>query len=376
MSVDFFSEDERVSPKGRELIFWLSEMVRETASIWKIKTFSDAKEKYEELVSEEGLSAKHPELKKPELIFGTVDEELEYWSQYIEDVSIGLFLALPEFFLPYLFRMKFFLFQSICETFDISLPSIPRKQDHLGRALYYGQISEALYEFRKLYNLSSAEMCAFLDDFAPHFITDIEGKEMPEPLKAWIIKGGINDNGDYKAIAEGGASFRSYWQGNIDTRRGDILVFYFLTPRKKIHFICRALSDGLYDPYFHYHSTVLVGTPIAVPEVEFSELNAHPILKNNPGVRAHMQGPSGVPLTSQEYDALLGIFKEKGFDVSILPKLQKIDFLPDLQLQDERDVEVHLIEPFLKSLGYEESDWIRQMPSEWGEANAIIRIIS
>lgn len=361
-----FEEDEGVSANGKEMEFWFAEVVKETASAWDIKSFSEAQKKYEDIFND-GIWITHPELKEAALVFGSDDDEdIESWSEYVADISIGLYLAQPEFFLPYFFRTKFYLFQKISETFAINLPEIPKKGDHLKRALYYVQISEALYEFRKLYNLSPTEMCAFLDDFAPHFIEDIEGKELPEPLKAWIIKGGINDNGDYESIVDAGDSFASYWQGNIDTRRGDILVFYFLTPRKKIHFVCRALSDGFYDPYFHYHSTALVGLPLEVPGVEFSELNAHPLLKNNPGVRAHMQGPSGVPLTSQEYDALLGIFKEKGFENSVLPKLQKIDFLPDLQLRVERDVEVHLIEPFLKRLGYEESDWIRQMPVRMG----------
>ena len=332
-------------------------------SQWKINSIDDALEKYEELVGQ-GFGYEYVAENRVIVPLDVLVEE--DWTYYIEDISLALYKAHPQYFPPYFFIFKFYLLKDIFEKFEILLPTIPKKGDIQVRALYYMELSKVIYDFRIEHGLSPAEICAFLYDFAPNFIEDIEGKELPMPSKAWIIKGGIDDNGDFERVMNGGPSYESYWQGNIDTRRGDILVLYILTPHKKIHFIGRAYSDGFYEPYFRYHSSILTGSFIKVPEVVFSELNSHQILKNNSGVRAHMQGPSGVPLTSQEYDALLGIFKEKGFEISTLPKLQKIDFLPDLPLKDERDVELNLIEPFLKRLGYEEADWIRQMPVRMG----------
>ena len=364
-------EDERLNENNKALKFWVAEVLREQASKWKIEKFTDAEEKYLSML-DEGLYAAHPELSEEVLLFGTDDEGIECWSQFITDVSIGLYLAQPEFFLPYLFRMKFYLFQQICEAFTIDLPKIPSKQDQTARARYYLLISKALYEFRILHNLTPYEMCAFLYDYAPNFIETRDGKELPEPLKAWIIKGGINDNGDYERVVNGGTSFKSYWQGNIDTRRGDILVLYFLTPHKKIHFVGRAYSDGFYDPYFHYKSTILIGSFVVVPAIEFSVLSSNSILKDNPGVRAHMQGPSGVPLKSKEYNALIEIFQEKGFDISTLPKLLKIDSLPDPTLNNEKDVEKNLIEPLLIRLGYVAADWKTQMHLKVGRVDKTI----
>jgi len=34
---------------------------------------------------------------------------------------------------------------------------------------------------------------------------------------------------------------------------------------------------------------------------------------------------------------------------------------PDAELSCERDVEVHLMKPFLQRLGYSDADWMRQM---------------
>ena len=209
-------------------------------------------------------------------------------------------------------------------------------------------------------------MCAFLYDFAPNFISDSTGSELPKPTKAWIIKGGINDNDDYKNVREGGFHYTSHWQGYIDTRRGDIFVMYFLAPQKKIHFIARAMSDGFIDPYFFYHSTIWMQNPIPVSPIEFKELKAHLILGNNPGIKASMQGPSGVPLTSQEYDAILEMIRDKGGDITNLPRLAKIDLPTDIEVLDEKDVEERLIEPFLLRLGYTASDWRRQVPVRMG----------
>jgi hypothetical protein len=39
---------------------------------------------------------------------------------------------------------------------------------------------------------------------------------------------------------------------------------------------------------------------------------------------------------------------------------------PEVELSCERDVEIHLIEPFLQRLGYSDADWIRQMPVKMG----------
>jgi hypothetical protein len=106
---------------------------------------------------------------------------------------------------------------------------------------------------------------------------------------------------------------------------------------------------------------------ISTVPVTFSELKQHPLLSQKGAVRAHFQGPSSrTPFTVEEYEAILAIMKSKGQDLSVLPRIPLSDYQPPGDLLNERDVEVHLIEPFLKRLGYDEADWVRQMPVKMG----------
>jgi hypothetical protein len=49
-----------------------------------------------------------------------------------------------------------------------------------------------------------------------------------------------------------------------------------------------------------------------------------------------------------------------------LPQLYSPTFNSNEKLEIERDVEIHLIEPFLKELGYNEQHWIRQLTVRMG----------
>jgi len=49
-----------------------------------------------------------------------------------------------------------------------------------------------------------------------------------------------------------------------------------------------------------------------------------------------------------------------------LPRIPISNHSPSVELLNERDVEILLIEPFLKRLGFKESDWVRQMPVKMG----------
>ena len=152
---------------------------------------------------------------------------------------------------------------------------------------------------------------------------------------------------------------------------------YIVSPHKYIHSIWRACSDGFIDPFFHYHSSIWISGRIKTQSVYFKELKQHPLLSQKPAVKGHFQGPNGkTPFTAEEYEVILEIMKNKGQDLSVLPKIPWSKELPQVDLQDERDVELHLIEPFLKRLGYNESDWIRhRCRSEWAEESAITQIM-
>jgi hypothetical protein len=158
----------------------------------------------------------------------------------------------------------------------------------------------------------------------------------------------------------------SNWQGNIDTRRGDVLLMYCVSPRSYIHSIWRATCDGFIDPFFYYHSTIWVGSPIRTVPVTFKEMKGHPLLSQKGAIKAHFQGPSGKPFTVEEYQAVMELMESKGQDISLLPTIERKSFLPDTELTCERDVEIKLIEPFFNRIGWHEKEWLRQMPVRMG----------
>jgi hypothetical protein len=292
--------------------------------------------------------------------FGKGENNVSEWLDAVAEMSFGLYFAHPSHFLPYLFQNKFYQFSKICELFDIPLPPIPGKLDWHGRAMFYFRLNQSLQEFRNLHGLSSAEMCAFLYDFASEALREQEA-ELPTPSKVWLITGGAGGNGDFEWLDQSKETSTSHWQGNIDTRRGDILLMHCVSPRSYIHSIWRATTDGFIDPFFFYHSTIWIGLPIKTEHVAFAEMKAHPLLSQKGAIRAHFQGSSGKAFTVEEYRAVLELMATKGQDISLLPTIEQTTFLPDTELTSERDVEIKLIEPFLKKTGYQEKDWIRQM---------------
>lgn len=352
---------------ANELRFNLSGIIEAFASQHEIRDWESAKLLYDELL-ESGIPLLHTNAAAVELGFlcwGRGNEGETDWIRSIEEMSFGLYLAHPEYFLPYLFQNKFYQFQKLCETFNIPLPPVPGKRDMKRRTGYYFQINQALHEFRQLHGLSNAEMCAFLYDFAPNVVLK-QDDGLPEPSKVWLITGGTGSNGDFEFLDATTTNSTHHWQGNIDTRRGDILLMYCVSPRSYIHSIWRATTDGFHDPFFFYHSTIWISSPLKTVPVTFKEMKEHPLLSQKGAVRAHFQGPSGKAFTVQEYQAVLEIMASKGQDISQLPTIRQTTFFPDAELVSERDVELKLIEPFLSSIGYSETDWIRQMPVSMG----------
>lgn len=298
---------------SENISFDLPKVIRDMLSGSKFKNLEEATRYYQDVLVQEGIALETPDKKGKWNVVTTLGEYPEDWYDYVAGISLGLYLAQPDFFLPYNFRSKFNQLEEIHQTFNIPLPPVPGKHKKEERCLYYLLINRAWQEFRNLHDTVS------------------------------------------------------YWGGNSAVRRGDILMMYIVSPHKYIHSIWRACSDGFIDPFFHYHSSIWISGRIKTQPVYFKELKQHLLLSQKPAVKGHFQGPSGkTPFTVEEYEAILEIMENKGQDLSVLPKIPWSKELPQVDLQDERDVEVHLIEPFLKRLGYNESDWIRQMPVRMG----------
>lgn len=283
----------------------------------------------------------------------------------IDSVSAGLHDAHPEFFAPYLFARRFDEFGRICESFDISLPEIPGKLQKRERALYYLAINRALYDFRKHHQLLPQELNAFLYDFAPKNLSLRSDNQLPSPSRVWFVIGGVGNN-DFEYLDTASEESVGYWQGSLETRRGDIIIMWCASPRSYLHSVWRAFENGFNDPFFYYYSVIRVGHPIRITPIPFKELLKHPVLGQKSVVRAHFQGASGTPFSIEEYAAICDLLRSMGFDSSQLPPAPAEEELLDANLENERAVEQMLIEPLLKRLGFEENDWIRQFPVRMG----------
>ena len=295
-------------------------------------------------------------------------KDYESWLGEIDLISNSLYANFPDYFFPYFYTHNFDKFQLICNLYNISLPDIPKKKDKIGRLLYYVRICISLNEFKQINELSPQELCAFFYDFAPQTLDDElqeENEELPNPSKVWYVGAGGKDDFDF--LDNANESDFSFWQCNLDTRPGDIILVYCWSPRSLIHSVWRATTNGFYDPFFYYYRLAYISKPIKVPPISYKEIISNPILSRNPLTNNRFQGVNGYPVTSAEYQEMLRLWESKGMNISKLPKLEKINILPEnINLHDERDIEIHLVEPFLKKMGFKETDWIRQMPIKMG----------
>ncbi len=321
-----------------------------------------------EVLSFEDASRLYTKLIEAKLLVTAEDEEYEALvldaetiALNINLVSLGLHFAHSEFFIPYGFTTAFYILLQIGDTFSLEIPPVPKKGDFAGKAAYYDKINQSFQDFRKAFSMSPSEICAFLYDFALEFAVD---PELPEPSKVWLHSGSADP--DFDSLEGSDKSSTHYWGGNLEARRGDIIVMYVVSPYSRIHSIWRAVSKGFIDPFFYFHHTVWIGHPIKTVSISFQEIASHPLLAQNSYVRARLQGPSGKPLNVEEYEAILEMMSAKGQDLTSLPRIPRTSFIPSNELVNERDVEIKLVEPLLENLGYTNKDWLRQMPVRMG----------
>ncbi|SHL55683.1 hypothetical protein SAMN05444360_102311 [Chryseobacterium carnipullorum] len=305
-----------------------------------------------------------------ELTFEDGEKEIplleDDFTHLISLVSTWLFYEYPKIFKPYFFKNNYDLLTKIADTFHLELPNVPLKRYKKERFLHYLDLCKCFNKFQEKNELTDFEFCAFLNDFAPKFVQENEEKELPEPTQVWWI-GGDKYGQDFEFLDTNlNSDISSFWQGNIDTRKGDILVVYCLSPRSYIHSVWRAKRDGIADPFFHYYSNIYITNSQKVPPVTIHELKNDEHFSKNPLVRKNLQGINGYPLSSEDYLRLQQMFNEKGFDSSILPQLYNYTYSQNIELKNEREVEINLIEPFLKKIGYVEKDWVRQLPVSMG----------
>jgi hypothetical protein len=282
-------------------------------------------------------------------------------------ISLWLYYKYPDYFKPYFYVHKFYELTKIADAFAIDLPAVPLKKNKSERVKYYFELCKLFSDFQVDNNFTNAEFCAFLYGYAPQSIEKMETttENLPQPTQIWIV-GGDKFGVDFDFIDNAKPDATSFWQGNIDTKRGDIVIMYCLSPRSCIHSVWRATSDGIADPFFYFYGSIHIGACIKVPKIHISELKSDEYFSQNPLVRRNLQGINGYSFSSKDYERMFTLFSAKGFNTKYLPQVYRPEFSLDFDLKTERDVEINIVEPMLMKIGYDKNDWVRQMPVRMG----------
>ena len=287
----------------------------------------------------------------------------QYFSYNICSLSTFLACIYPELFIPYYFFCNYNILNTIADAFGIELPELPKKSDYLARTWHYANLCKVFYKFRAENNLSYCEFCAFLYDFAPHYIGGVDSyiiKNLPEPKAAYFVGGGGN-NAD--AEAENYVGEIMHWQCNPATRAGDMIVMYLRTPISAISSVWRSMSIGFIDPFFYYYRCTYIGIPEKLSRMTIAEIKSDPILSKMPIVAKNMQGINGVELKPSEYNYIISKAGKN------LPRLENALSENEGQFENEKDVEEKLVKPLLTKLGFDEKDYVQQMYVEIGNHN-------
>lgn len=289
----------------------------------------------------------------------------------LPEISLILYFYSELFFVPILFSEQFDVCIKILDVLNIKMPDLPVKSDKKGRLLLYNELNNNIKQFSKENDLTIEETCACIYDFA--FLL-LEAKqtqnELPEPTNIWLTGGSKED---YKIFLENPIQGeKSVWTCNENTKRGDIIVMYVLSPHSCIQSIWRADIDGVYTPFNYYNSRTRATNGILIPKITLAELKADSYFSLLPIIRKNFQGVNGVHFSPQDYKELQRLLIEKGFDISILPQLYKPDVEFDVDIRNEKDVEDNLLIPLLEKLGYSENDWARQLSQKAGRKEKVI----
>lgn len=294
----------------------------------------------------------------------TIEEAIDFYegyttmvdSSYKESVinnlqiTLNLYAICPKFFFPNLFVMNFIALQKFFDKYSLELPKIPSRTDWKERCMYYMEISKIVYQFRIDNELSPAELCALMFEYAQGHV-DVQEESLPEPSQAWLIGGASGDG-------EKNANYR-FWQANPDTKRGDILIHYEKYPIKAITAVWRAEENGIVDPLFYYYSNTYAGHKIDVPHITLDELKNDEFFRNPLSpvaklINKNFQGVNGWTVSGEDYKHFLDLWKAKEFDTSELPKLYAPELPDGVIIVHESDVSNQLLRPTLNSMGWKE----------------------
>lgn len=274
----------------------------------------------------------------------------------IDALSTFLYFNQP-FFKPIILATRFNDFQENCEQLGIDLPPYPKAHDYKASIMWYFDLCTVFNEFQKRYEMTDSEFCAALYGLAASLKEDVDIKPLPKPINVWLTGA---SKADVKSLEEGMVN-DTLWACNENTRRGDIVVLYALSPYSCIHSIWRAESDGTFNPFDYYQNRTYLTEGVKVTPISLRELKEDPVFGKLPMLNNNLQGINGKRLPSWAYEALLKMIEAKGGDISNLPVLYVAKGWNPGKMNSEHDVEERILIPFLHDLGYVDSDWNRQL---------------
>ena len=287
--------------------------------------------------------------------------------------SDRLYYLWPEYCFPYFFDDSYYRIEAIFKEFGIFIPPVPKKTDMYGRSRHYLELCKSAYNFRMKFGMSEHDFPAFLYGFAVEVMKKYEvANTLPEPRKAYFVGSGKyhGEAGDFSYLDNVNDSSITRWQGNPVTQPGDIIVMYCLSPRSYIHSIWRAVTPGFLNPFFHFYKSIYAGNPVVIESLSLEEMKKDDVLKEMPLIKANMQGINGRVIEKNYYDRIIELLASKGVAIESLPQLTN-DFVADVALKNEKDVELCLLEPLLIKLGYSEADWKRQFKLRMGRGDRV-----
>lgn len=301
-------------------------------------------------------------------------------NKYREKASLMHILSVAfyysfEHFKPLLMPNRFDIIQRNCDALGIEIPEVPHTKDYKAYMIYYYDLCMAWDDFQEKNNMTDAEFCACLYDFASMLSDEHIHTNLPEATNVWFT--GASGKEDFAFLDSLGKDVylndSGVWACNERTRRGDIVILYCTSPRSYIHSIWRAKSNGIFNPFDYYHSRANVCNGVLTPQISFKDLKADPFFSQVPIVRKNLQGLNGVELSAKEYIELLRLIEQKGGNRNDYPKLFEDSVLVNFgDISIEKDVEEKILIPILVKLGYSQTDWTRQLSQKAGRKEKAI----
>lgn len=283
-------------------------------------------------------------------------------SAIIHLLSTYLYL-ISEVYKPILYPSRFDIIMRNCDLLGIELPEIPHSRQYRDYLIFYYNLCKQMQLFQSENQMTDAELCACLYDFAPMLSEHQEKASMPKPINVWFT--GSNSK-DFEVLDNPNIETPRIWACNEHTRRGDLVVMYCLSPRSYIHSIWRADSNGIFNPFDYHKSRTTLSDGVVAPPITLQDLRDDAYFSQLPIVKKNLQGLNGVQLSSKDYAELMRLIQQKGGDISKLPQLYGSTIASITNLRIERDVEEQLLIPTLIELGYSENDWSRQCTQKAG----------